>query len=351
MTKSLSDNSGVSLAQIQVFENEEGKQCVSARELHEKLEIATAFKDWFPRMCEYGFIEGLDFCSIMSKSNGGRPSKEYAITIEMAKQICMLQRTEKGREYREYFLKLEKAWNSPELVMARALQVANKTIDNVKKQIAEMQQKVEIVEAKNEALASDVLTWADRKVIQAIINKYGSKVLDGNFQLAWSEYKKELLYKHSINLNSRKTAYLNNGGKESKLVVLNLIEDSELPDAVRTAIAMAEKSKLDISEIVEKSVKNTVHYTDLMKFSDESGLDCTDIINFFRIRGYMKKDSGNYEITALGLEKGLKKDGLSLLIADELAERLKNAFESERIEQACKEAERTMRATSLGKAE
>lgn len=355
MNNSLSVNSGMSLAQIQVFENVEGKQCVSARELHEKLETTERFSKWWERFSSYGFEEGEDFTSVPFSTvvnNGARKEiGDYEITIEMAKQICMLQRSEKGREYREYFLKLEKAWNSPELVMARALQVANKTIDNVKKQIAEMQQKVEIVEAKNEALASDVLTWADRKVIQAIINKYGANVLDGNFQLAWSEYKKELLYKHSINLNSRKTAYLNNGGKESNLKVLNLLDDSELPDAVRTAIAMAEKSKLDISEIVEKSVKNTVHYTDLMKFSDESGLDCTDIINFFRIRGYMKKDSGNYEITALGLEKGLKKDGLSLLIADELAERLKNAFESERIEQACKEAEKNMKPSSLGKAE
>lgn len=73
----------------------DGIQTVSARELHEKLEIKTQFKDWFPRMCEYGFEKNKDFCSFLSESNGGRPSKEYAISIDMAKQICMLQRSEK----------------------------------------------------------------------------------------------------------------------------------------------------------------------------------------------------------------------------------------------------------------
>lgn len=257
---SLSENSEKSLTQIQVFENADGKQCVSARELHEKLESNERFSKWWDRFSAYGFEEGSDFTSVPFSTvvnNGARKEiGDYEITIEMAKQICMLQRSDKGREYREYFLNLEKAWNSPEAILARALQIADKTLEDAKNQVVVLQQKVEIVEAKNEALASDVLTWADRKVIQAIISKYGANVLDGNFQLAWSDFKKELLYKHSINLNSRKTAYLNNGGKPSNLKVLDLLEDSELPDAVRTAIAMAEKANLDISEIVEKSLSN-----------------------------------------------------------------------------------------------
>lgn len=105
---------------------------VSARELHTGLEIRTAFKDWFPRMTEYGFETGKDFCSKMSESTGGRPAVDYEISIDMAKQICMIQRTEKGRLYRQYFIDLEKAWNTPEQVMARALQFASKQIDSLK---------------------------------------------------------------------------------------------------------------------------------------------------------------------------------------------------------------------------
>ena len=105
---------------------------VSARDLHDGLEIKTAFKDWFPRMVEYGFEAGKDFCSKMSESTGGRPAVDYQITVDMAKQICMRQRSEKGSQYRQYFLDLEKAWNTPEQVMARALKVAGQTIDKLK---------------------------------------------------------------------------------------------------------------------------------------------------------------------------------------------------------------------------
>lgn len=107
---------------------------VSARDLHEQLHIKTAFKDWFPRMCEYGFEDGKDFSSKMSESTGGRPSKEYDISIDMAKQICMIQRTPEGKEIRQYFLDLEKAWNTPEQIMARALKMADRTIESVKAQ-------------------------------------------------------------------------------------------------------------------------------------------------------------------------------------------------------------------------
>lgn len=105
------------------------KPTVSARDLHEQLHIKTAFKDWFPRMCEYGFEDGKDFSSKMSESTGGRPSKEYDISIDMAKQICMIQRSPEGKKIRQYFIDLEKAWNTPEQIMARALKMANQSTD------------------------------------------------------------------------------------------------------------------------------------------------------------------------------------------------------------------------------
>ena len=104
------------------------RPAVSARELHEFLEVKTAYKDWFPRMCEYGFSEGQDFRSFLSESTGGRPAQDAALSIDMAKEICMLQRNEKGKIARQYFLQLEKDWNSPEKIMARALQIADRKI-------------------------------------------------------------------------------------------------------------------------------------------------------------------------------------------------------------------------------
>ena len=115
-------------------------QTVSARELHEKLNIGTRFNDWFPRMMEYGFAEGADFYSKMSKTdNGGRPSTDYEISVDMAKQICMIQRTPEGKAVRQYLIDLEKAWNTPEQVMARALKMADRSIEKLKTQNIELQ--------------------------------------------------------------------------------------------------------------------------------------------------------------------------------------------------------------------
>lgn len=107
---------------------------VSARDLHSGLAINTRFNDWFSRMTEYGFESGKDFYSKMSKTSetGGRPAVDYQISVDMAKQICMIQRSEKGKQYRQYFIDLEKAWNTPEQVMARALKLADRTIDTLK---------------------------------------------------------------------------------------------------------------------------------------------------------------------------------------------------------------------------
>lgn len=116
-----------------------GVQTVSARELYEKLEITDRFSRWFDSLLKYGFEDGTDFTSVKTSTlvnNGAKKElDDYAITIEMAKQICMLQRSEKGRQYREYFITLEKAWNSPEAIMSRALQIANETLDKCKKQV------------------------------------------------------------------------------------------------------------------------------------------------------------------------------------------------------------------------
>lgn len=129
---------------------------VSARELHEFLEVKTAYKDWFPRMCEYGFTEGQDFCSFLSESTGGRPAQDAQLTIDMAKEICMLQRNEKGKQARQYFIQLEKDWNSPEKVMARALQIADQKLHMLAAQVEEM---------RPHALLGRAITTADTSIL------------------------------------------------------------------------------------------------------------------------------------------------------------------------------------------
>lgn len=164
---------------IRVTYDREQRPTVMGRDLHEALGIRTAYKDWFPRMCEYGFTEGTDFCSILSESTGGRPGTDHQLTIEMAKEICMIQRTEIGKRCREYFLELERRWNSPEAVMARALQFASNQLALVTEQKNRLLettavQAQQIAEMKPKASYYDVvLACKDLLSITKIAKDYG----------------------------------------------------------------------------------------------------------------------------------------------------------------------------------
>ena len=93
---------------------------VSGRELHAALGVDTPYTQWFSRMCEYGFSEGKGyFTKMLDRSDGlpGKPRTDHILTVRMAKELCMLQRTEKGKMFREYFIAVEEAWNSPDMIM------------------------------------------------------------------------------------------------------------------------------------------------------------------------------------------------------------------------------------------
>lgn len=134
--------------ELQILTVDSDNQTVSARELHEKLNIGTEFAKWFTRMCEYGFADGEDFSEVIVKidenSKGGRPARDYNISMDMAKQICMIQRTPEGKAVRQYLLDLEKAWNTPEQVMARALRLADQTIASLNQRVIEQDKQLMI---------------------------------------------------------------------------------------------------------------------------------------------------------------------------------------------------------------
>lgn len=145
---------------------------VMGRQFHTALEVATHYRDWFPRMCEYGFIECRDFRSILSESSGGRPATDHQLTIDMAKQICMLQRSEKGREFREYFIEVEKQWNSLEAVIARALQIANNRVTELQNRVAQQAQQLSIA-APKATYYDEVLRCTNPMRITDIAKDYG----------------------------------------------------------------------------------------------------------------------------------------------------------------------------------
>jgi prophage antirepressor-like protein len=108
--------------------------------------------------------------------------------------------------------------------------------------------KNKFLETENKLLAQDAVKWADRKVIDALVKVYGAKI---GFQEAWREFKKELLYAHSINLTSRLTNKVNETGRKN-FKVLDMIHDDEIPACVRTAVALCKNNKVDIDSIIKK---------------------------------------------------------------------------------------------------
>lgn len=177
---------------------------VSARELHEGLEINTRFNDWFSRMTEYGFENGKDFYSKMSKTSetGGRPAVDYQISIDMAKQICMIQRNEKGRLYRQYFLDLEKAWNTPEQIFARALKMADQQIEKLKANNASLVEDVQRMKPKE--VFADAVSVSNTCILigeLAKILKQNGVDIGQNRLFAWMRENKFLISRKGTDYN------------------------------------------------------------------------------------------------------------------------------------------------------
>lgn len=134
--------------------NESHEPIVSGRTLHRELGVGTEYAKWMTRMTEYGFVEGQDFNSVKIdevRQEGNRHVKreitDHALKLDMAKEIAMIQRTEKGKEVRQYFIQVERDYNSPEKVMARALLMANNKVLSLETQVEELKPKALFADA------------------------------------------------------------------------------------------------------------------------------------------------------------------------------------------------------------
>ena len=155
---------------IQIHYENADRPTVSGRELWEALEVKTAYKDWFPRMCEYGFSEGVDFnplnfeqVRMEGQRKVSREITDHQITIPMAQELCMLQRTEKGKFWRQYFINVEEKWNSPEAIMARALQLSNVKMKQLETTVSDLQKQME--QDKPKVLFADSVTASSSSIL------------------------------------------------------------------------------------------------------------------------------------------------------------------------------------------
>ena len=136
---------------INITLNENHEPVVSARDLHKGLEVKSKYNDWLKRMLDYGFSEGTDFVAIAQKkvTAQGNQSEfiEHVFNLDSAKEIAMIQRNDKGKEVRKYFIQVEKDFNSPEKIMARALLMADKKVHTLQAQIEADKPKVIFADA------------------------------------------------------------------------------------------------------------------------------------------------------------------------------------------------------------
>ena len=130
--------------------NESHEPIVSGRTLHKELGVQTEYKKWFGRMAEYGFTEGDDFVRVTQKwdtPGGIQNVTDHALKLDMAKEIAMIQRTEKGKQVRQYFIQVERNYNSPEKIMARALNIANTRLSLLETTVEQMKPKALFADA------------------------------------------------------------------------------------------------------------------------------------------------------------------------------------------------------------
>ena len=165
---------------IKVTLSDNHEPVVSGRQLHEALGVKTRYNDWFNRMTEYGFIENQDYLAITQKrvtAQGNSTNQvDHIIKLDMAKEIAMIQRTERGKQVRQYFIQIEKDFNSPEKIMARALLMADKKIQKLETQIEADKPKVLFADAVS-ASHSSILVGELAKLISQNGYKIGANRL------------------------------------------------------------------------------------------------------------------------------------------------------------------------------
>ena len=162
------------------IEVKNGQQLASGRELHKFLEVGTRYNDWINRIIEkYSFIENKDFITITQKRVTAQGNEtefdNHLMTIAMAKEVAMVSNTEKGKEARQYFIACEEAWNSPEMILARANQIQARMIDTYTEKIKVLENKIEEDKPKVDFYndVADSKNTCDMQTVAKVLNFKG----------------------------------------------------------------------------------------------------------------------------------------------------------------------------------
>src|SRR5690625_3688795 len=228
---------------VPVYETDKGNKVVIARELHESLFVSTRFNDWIQRnLLTVGFIEGTDFYSFLSKT-GGRPSQDYILTLDTAKHIAMIQRTEIGMKIRQKFIDLEKVVqkHQPKSQAEMMLMYAEQFVKQ-EKEIKQIRQENQTLKHRMDNIDRIDTVGDLQQRFNKMIKRYAwDKGI--NMGVAWRHFDQAFNTAYRTNINARRNNYIEKHGLKSltRPQYLSLVE--QLEDAVRVADKMLNQER------------------------------------------------------------------------------------------------------------
>ena len=197
---------------ITITTNENDEQLVSGRELHKFLGVKTRYSIWFDRMSEYGFTEDIDYTAVVQKRTTAQGNQteyiDHAMKLDMAKEVSMIQRNEKGKQARQYFLEVEKAWNNPDMIIKRAMDLQARKIALLETKVDELKPKALFAEAVESSKGS-ILVRDLAKILKQNNVEIGEKRL-----FAWLRDNGYLIKKLGSDYNSPTQLSMNLGVME-----------------------------------------------------------------------------------------------------------------------------------------
>ena len=192
---------------IKVEINKDNEQIVSARLLHEFLEVKTKFNDWINKRIEkYNFIENIDFVTLTQKKVTAQGNeieyKDYFLKIDMAKELSMIENNEKGSLARKYFIECTNKWNSPEMILIKADQIKSKMLENYQKEIQEIKLELEYKNEVINGITNDIDVYKKQAILNRVVKHKGA-----NFRDRWNELYRVFKETYHIDLKARKEGY------------------------------------------------------------------------------------------------------------------------------------------------
>lgn len=299
---------------------------VSARELHDQLNIGTKFTTWFQRMTEYGFSENTDYktCypNLGSENHGGQNMVDYQISVDMAKEICMIQRSPEGKRIRQYFIDLEKAWNTPEQIFARALKMADKTIEELKH--------------NNVLLLEDNVRMKPKEVFADAVSTSQSTICDGfacsAASVVFMAGDERIINEASLLMIHNAWTYANGNATELRKAAEDL--DKITQASVNAYVSRATISEDEIKNLMDNetwiTAQEAVEYGFATKTekSDDGGIKQSAFAN---IRRAILKKPENVKPVEIAMQLDDE------AIAEVIAERVVNLFQKKKVPSEPKE--------------